>query len=242
MNRTYLILTHAIALLAILLLTVQPVSAGCPVTFRQAYHAPTYVAPVEIVKERIVEKVFNFARIVEIPLYSTYIGQPIIGAYGLAPAPAAAAAIGALGIPHKSECAEALAGFKAMQAKVSELEAKLVKGSAPQPVPQPTPTMPPATDPGIDPFTPSPQALKGTSLRTLTPEEVGAFIDRVTSYTMPPKDPQGHTMPAAERLELISAYTGGKVDVVAKIVGKHCASCHNGATAKVKGGGFVLVK
>jgi cytochrome c5 len=228
MKRTMLPMTCIAAMLATLLIVVQPAGAGCP-TFRSSYRAPIYSAPVyhapvyhAPVKEVIVEKVFNFARIVEIPVFSTYLG---VAPYGHAQTP----------LPHsapqqKSECADAIAGFKAMQTELAQLKAQLAK-----------PQQPPQAEP--DPL--APQALKAKGgdtkgrvasvistrcaschddktakvdgdgvvlvntgkVKDFTPDELGAIIKYVSTKGCPKKSKASTPMGDAERLEFIADLT-----------------------------------
>jgi hypothetical protein len=224
MNR---IMACAAAMLAVVLIVIRPASAGCP-TFRGAYHAPVYHAPVyhAPVKEVVVEKVFNFARIVEIPVFSTYLGVAPYGGHAQASLPHS--------VPQqKSECADAIAGFKAMQAELAQLKAQLAK-------PQPA----------VDPDPPAPQALKAPNksgpatdakgrvasvitnrcaschddktakeggdgvvlvnagkVKDFAPEELGAIIKYVSTKGCPKKGKNKTAMEADERLEFIADLT-----------------------------------
>lgn len=179
------------------------IAGGCPVSFRSSYYAPTYSAPVysaPVYQERIVEKVnyYNVARIVEIPLYSTY-NAVAIAPYAVAPALAAPAQA-------KSECTEALASFKAMQAELAQLKQQLAKPQAP---PYHPPTMPPAVEPKPEPIDPfSPQASKGGNAR----ERVASVI--ATRCTSCHDDKNAKLK--GEGVELVA---GGKVKDLSPMLG-----------------------
>lgn len=211
-------------LFVIVLQTILPtaiMAGGCHVAVRHN----VVVREVAVVEKVVVPLV---ARFVDIPLYSAQYVAPYVPQGYVAPHAA----------PATSNCAELTGKLTQLTEQVQFLKTQLERAGSGLP-----PKMPPADGGGQrDPFNPPVSNHQPVQQQQYSAEQTGDIIERVTNFNMPPKDPQGVVMTAAERLELVASLSSGKSDTVSRIMTKQCASCHNESNAKSMGKGVVLVR
>lgn len=92
--------------------------------------------------------------------------------------------------------------------------------------------------PGKSRTPPMPPADGGGSLADLTPDQNAAVISKIVRSEMP----KGVKLSAEARLAMVDVITGGTDAEILAVFRTNCASCHQASAAKVKGGGFTLLK